>query len=144
MWRWGHMWTGTLLTPRNHPAGWHDQHSVSDRETEVPRGSEITPLVKEQRTGSQHHQTPAREKLSLTIPLGMGMLWSKQREEHHGGVKAGGAKDVHGGGWTGCSCSLFFPTAQCFPCTLLPVCRLPASVPGMRLFAGPELRSHYM
>lgn len=55
---------GTLLTPQNHAVGSHDQHHFSDGETEAQRGSEITPLVKEQRTGIQDHQTPAREQLS--------------------------------------------------------------------------------
>lgn len=88
-------------------------------------------LVKEQRTGSQDHQIPALEKLSLTIAVGM--PWSRLRGESHGGVK-----DGHGTGGTDCSHALLFPTAECFICTLLPfsVCRLPASVPGMRSFAG--------
>lgn len=65
---------GTLLGPQNHPARWRDQHHFSDGETEVQKGSEVPQLVKEQRTGSQDHQTPGLEQLSLTIPVGM--LWS--------------------------------------------------------------------
>lgn len=69
----------------------------------------------------------------MTIPVGTGMPWSRLREEHGGTVKDGEAQDRQGAGGTGCLCSLFFPAAQCSICTLLP---FPASVPGMRSFAG--------
>lgn len=36
-------------------------------------------MVKEQRTGSQDHQTPGLEQLSLTIPVGMLWPWVRGR-----------------------------------------------------------------